>query len=1174
MKKTIAIAKGVISYIAAIILAVVFALFLDANVGWFILVALLLAPVVSVLLTWISSLLIRVQCEASETLLSKGDKCTLTVCIDNRWIFPTPQVEVTFVNEPGIVCREESVLVSVMPLADREFDTEYTAGIAGAFDVGVAKVKVMDYLGLFTFNVKTPAGRELSRSVSVIPEIAQISSKDETLVKAMQMSHHLDEGDDTTEAGAYTFGGFPGYESREYVPGDPLKRINWKQSAKKDKLLVRLDDEMASQSINLVLDSTFHREAVNLYECAGYARFSDCAHNEIIPLIEESAVENSLGLAHVLVRHGYTVNFWAYDREKYVSYELQNEADIESVRLSLAGYRFVQGDAARFPDDLAVKKGSSISIYSTPNEYQEAYEVLHGRADTLYTTIYSVMEQVKKEKESCGIRYEEEAKPEEPVSGFKKIMDMAAPLVIPYLLALVLSLSVFDVFEVPLLSGWTIAQMFVCAIAVALCEYTRRNKLAGGLLTTILVVGLLMMFGRLVLSKGEARDYMSWFLSGGDSVDTTATYLVSLLMVFTVFFALVGYYFSAVLYRTSFLLLVSLIPFVIHVKIVHEINMVHVILITALNVAAFMLDMYKRRNAGRRRIGYGTGIFSVGIYMAIFVFMGLAVPKQRETMYYYVFEDTFLGGNSSSLIPAEYYAISDYSGDADGFNELNARKLYSVASVHMGGPLYLRRQVFDHYDFVYDRWYSVNKYSEPVTTLSTWDGSKSSFDLTVLVNALYMAEEIEPGFMKKYNMHNIPRDFVHKSDLIYIEATNYPSMVYITPTRAVNLEGFGLEECRVTLNGVFRNKKNYNHKNYSYTVNYYDQFKTIDRWIACGGSNMSYAESLKMLEELYELIRDANPYDGEYYDKYCAPIRDYIDDLKYALEYQKACALNTQSVSYRVKELAAEITKDCEYDWQKAEALKNYFAENNFVYDLEYEAEDDSVEHFLFESRTGTCSDYSSAYVLMARSVGLIVRYVEGFVPEDEQDGMHIVRTNTSHAYPEVFIENVGFRVYEATNAAVYNETLGEEGNSVITMFATVAIRVVLILAQISAVLIIFLFISKIATPFVKEQLFKNKIKKVSAKQALVMIYRRLTGYTRKDIMRAATLTAYEYGEAFETMYNYDISRFVYMLEDSYYSYSKDSSANKEQAMSVYEQALKSVKLTRKRLRKEKRKKK
>ena len=88
----------------------------------------------------------------------------------------------------------------------------------------------------------------------------------------------------------FAFGGFPGYDNREYVPGDPLKRINWKQSAKRNKLLVRLDDEMAARAIHVVLDSVFEKHKVNVERAARMHQYRDLAEDEILPKIAEDAV--------------------------------------------------------------------------------------------------------------------------------------------------------------------------------------------------------------------------------------------------------------------------------------------------------------------------------------------------------------------------------------------------------------------------------------------------------------------------------------------------------------------------------------------------------------------------------------------------------------------------------------------------------------------------------------------------------------------------------------------------------------------------------------------------------------------------------------------------------------------------------------------------------------------
>ena len=80
------IVKRIISYILALSLTVVFALFLNARVGWFMLIALILAPVLSVLFALITKKTLKYTYEMEEVKLSKGDYCELKVKLYNKSI--------------------------------------------------------------------------------------------------------------------------------------------------------------------------------------------------------------------------------------------------------------------------------------------------------------------------------------------------------------------------------------------------------------------------------------------------------------------------------------------------------------------------------------------------------------------------------------------------------------------------------------------------------------------------------------------------------------------------------------------------------------------------------------------------------------------------------------------------------------------------------------------------------------------------------------------------------------------------------------------------------------------------------------------------------------------------------------------------------------------------------
>ena len=1164
MKKRV-IVKGIINYIFAMVFAVIFALFLDANVGWFIVLTLLLAPLMSVFLAWLASRMLRFSCEMEEALLSKGDICTMQVSVQNRSIFPTPPIDVQLTNEAGARCENPRLLVTVLPKAVKEFEVVFHARISGLSMVGIEGARVTDYLGLFSFPIKGIEYSSLQQKVAVIPNMAEISARDDNLVKVMQSSLQADDSDDTVENSGQTFGGFPGYDNREYVPGDPIKRINWKQSAKRNKLLIRLDDEMASKAVNVVLDSVFHMDAVDVKTVSFLQQYQGLRADEILPKVAEDAVENALGIMRVLIRHGYTINFYAYMEGSFCRYELADELDLDAVRLELAYYSFSKEDVARIPmEDTAFQ--DKVSMFSTPNSYEDAYVALEGQTDAFYTNIYSVLEEAKKhnsEDVMVSLKEVQEQK-EEKKKPWEKVASVLAPLVIPYLLALLLSISVFGVFKIPVMSWWTVGQAFVCAGVIGFCEFVRKHRLLGTLLIAVAGVGDLLVVLRLIGMGGNMLTYTYWFVSGGDEIESTFAYLMTLILIFTVFFAMVIYYFNRILYRTSFLMLVSLIPFVIYVKVMLEIDMVQVVFITVLNVAAFLVNNRTRRDAGKRIVGYKSGLVSFGLYALLFVLIGLAVPEM-ETKYYYMFENAFLGGNVSERVPQEYSEMSEHSGNADGFNEMNNRKLYTITNVQPGTDLYMNRQVFDWYDFKKDYWVPSEGYGS-LQWPAEWEEDWSVRNLELLIKAFRRTQELEPELLAAYGMDKVLEampDVASDRKVLNVEALNFQSEAYITPPDTVKVEvlrndNFAMQNTLVTDQGIFYMENLLLDKDVEYAVVYYDEAAVRKAWMSAGGTNFDMATLLSLLYDV-GLSLEQN---GE--KELAETVYKYYLEAYQAIGYQEECAENTAQIPEAVRELALEITKDCTYDWEKAAALQNYFRENGFVYDLDYDAPDDSVEYFLFKGKTGTCSDFASAYVLMARAAGLIVRYTEGFVPDVEYNGDYVVRTNNGHAYPAVYIPGVGYVVYEATIPARYNYG-NRFGGGMMMYVLTVLFRIVYVFAMVSLAIVALLFVNGFAAPYIREKYFLSKVKKSAPGQAVVLLYRRLQQRHAKDILKKGGInTPYEYAERFEGVFGYDISELALLVETAVYAEGFVSEEQRGKAGTLYQEALEAIKLWKK----------
>ena len=142
----------------------------------------------------------------------------------------------------------------------------------------------------------------------------------------------------------------------------------------------------------------------------------------------------------------------------------------------------------------------------------------------------------------------------------------------------------------------------------------------------------------------------------------------------------------------------------------------------------------------------------------------------------------------------------------------------------------------------------------------------------------------------------------------------------------------------------------------------------------------------------------------------------------------------------RIAELAVEITEGHFGPFEQARAIATYLV-NNYAYSFAASQRDfpppgrDPVDWFLFEHREGTCGVFSSAFVVLARSVGIPARVVSGWAigPTAESQTVY---TDQAHQWAEVAFAGLGWVEFEPTppggaptrargrsRTAVYGET-------------------------------------------------------------------------------------------------------------------------------------------------------
>lgn len=352
-------ASKIFMYLIAVFLGVMFALYLSAPVGWTFVYIFVCAPVFSFFVTlWLHKRKsITVRTDVNRTMLYKNETVTLKITAENKSFFPVPAVRL-FLSEPEGLEPEntfKSCVMSIPPRSEASVEIAYRAKVWGACSVGVKSAELHDFVKFFKFRMQFSddiLNNGLLHEIKVFPNIPEMAGDAPLLRAAAENAKFADDSEETRETdNANLFAGMPGYTHREYTEGDPVRRINWKLSSKRDKYMVRLDDEIESVQQNIVLDS---RGGNSVYE-------------------NERAVEGVLAAALGLLKCGFESTVWyrfggaataADAASAWESFSVSEPADVSALQVKLADYSFADENekCGRLPAGELSEKGSGAGI--------------------------------------------------------------------------------------------------------------------------------------------------------------------------------------------------------------------------------------------------------------------------------------------------------------------------------------------------------------------------------------------------------------------------------------------------------------------------------------------------------------------------------------------------------------------------------------------------------------------------------------------------------------------------------------------------------------------------------------------------------------------------------------------------------------------------------------------
>lgn len=215
-----------IIYFIFLIGSIVLASFRGGNIPYMLFYFALLIPVLALTYSIYVYFRFKIVQEVSRTVV-KAKEVPYRLILANEDFIPFTDITLHYFSD--MVKIEESKDINNLCLLPHQIlrvDTKMYCKYRGTYPVGVKSVSVTDFLGLFTITYPMTTQVRLTAMPRILPLellMADLQKKDpkNTLFSVSKLQE------------------LPDYEARPYRPGDQLKYIHWKNSAKTGELLVR-----------------------------------------------------------------------------------------------------------------------------------------------------------------------------------------------------------------------------------------------------------------------------------------------------------------------------------------------------------------------------------------------------------------------------------------------------------------------------------------------------------------------------------------------------------------------------------------------------------------------------------------------------------------------------------------------------------------------------------------------------------------------------------------------------------------------------------------------------------------------------------------------------------------------------------------------------------------------
>lgn len=696
--------------------------------------------------------------------------------------------------------------------------------------------------------------------------------------------------------------------------------------------------------------------------------------------------------------------------------------------------------------------------------------------------------------------------------------------IVPLMLCVSIVSSCMYVYSKEFLPLFVLIAVVIQASVFSFYSYISEKSL---ILRFISILGSFFAIGAMVMiaiktgNNKSSIDYFVWFLSPQALVDFSFAYISATFIIINFFIASTVYYFSAVRYRISMTFLITLIPFAVYRKEGAQVPVFFALLLLVMYMA-LMIHCRQVNTKPRQKMIVEKGYKrSMAVFLSFTALLALALPKPDFGIDN-SWVDTVFESDRITQYMLERLGIADTSSSSVAYTRpVNMRLFDFRADEH---PVNLKSQTYSEYDYGKNLWETTESEINGVDISSTY---AEELNPEEFYRAVAAASNTDEEFSKKYSLGNLPdelnRSYSRTVKMVYTRMT---SRIFYSPVLVYDVSGTRGTVLR-SPQGMIYSEKN---SGTNYSVHYYSDSSIYEK-------NM--LKIVKLLD---------NTMFGDFLDDMSAVfeknnIKDF-DSVMKAYRYDYDTSMKYLEESYGempefLNEFVQNIVRKKTSDYDRAQAIEEYFRLNDYVYSLDYrKPKGYNMEYFLTEGKTGICSDYATAMVLLARAAGIPARYAEGIHLHDpDEEGIITVRDSDLHAFPELYISGFGWKSFEPTQLGS-SESKSEFDYKMSVMLAIAAFLII----------VFVLFFDRFFYPWFSEEIFSIRLKKASDEKAVEMTVTRII----RKLGLENSSTSSETGKYVSEMYGVDMSGTVADFDRIIYGGEKAESQSRENAVNLY----------------------